>query len=95
MVREQAIQVLVTSDDVGHELLAWRCIKVVLDMPAELGESIIQLWINLPAPVDAATLAVLYCKRWCIEGRFQRLEIVLHSEIKSPGHLRAALSDSR
>ena len=30
-------------------------------------------------------------KRWRIEGMFQRLESVLHSEIKSLGHPRAAL----
>ena len=41
--------------------------------------------------VDAATLAQLYRKRWRIEGMFQRLESVLHSEIKSLGHPRAAL----
>ena len=36
-------------------------------------------------------MAALYRKRWRIEGMFQRLESVLHSEIKSLGHPRAAL----
>jgi IS4 transposase len=33
----------------------------------------------------------LYRRRWRIEGMFQRLESVLHSEIASLGHPRAAL----
>jgi hypothetical protein len=52
---------------------------------------VIRLWTNLPATVDAASIAALYRKRWRIEGMFQRLESVLHSEIKSLGHPRAAL----
>lgn len=49
------------------------------------------LWSNLPGEIDAATIARLYRKRWRIEGMFGRLESVLHSEIKTLGHLRAAL----
>ena len=49
------------------------------------------LWSNLPPEVDAATIAQLYRKRWRIEGLFHRLESVLHSEIKTLGHPRAAL----
>ena len=49
------------------------------------------LWSNLPPQIDAATIAQLYRKRWRIEGMFGRLESVLHSEIKTLGHPRAAL----
>jgi IS4 transposase len=70
---------------------AWRRIQITLDSPTEAGEHTIGLWTNLPMTVDAATLAQLYRRRWRIEGMFQRLESVLHSEIKSLGHPRAAL----
>jgi len=49
------------------------------------------LWNNLPSEIDAATIARLYRQRWRIEGIFQRLESVLHSEIKILSHPRAAL----
>lgn len=49
------------------------------------------LWSNLPHDIDAPTIARLYRRRWRIEGMFQRLESMLHSEIKSLGHPRAAL----
>jgi len=71
--------------------LVWRCIEIELDTPTEAGDTTIRLWTNLPSTVDAATIAALYRKRWRIEGMFQRLESVLHSEIKSLGHPRAAL----
>jgi IS4 transposase len=70
---------------------AWRRIQITLDNPTQAGEHTIGLWTNMPTTVDAATLAQLYRKRWRIEGMFQRLESVLHSEIKSLGHPRAAL----
>jgi DDE family transposase len=62
-----------------------------LDTPTEDGETTIRLWTNLPAQVSAAQVAALYRRRWRIEGMFQRLEGVLHSEIGSLGHPRAAL----
>jgi IS4 transposase len=70
---------------------SWRCIELMLDAPTEDGEMTIRLWTNLPAPVRAAQVAELYRRRWRIEGMFQRLESVLHSEIGSLGHPRAAL----
>jgi len=72
--------------DMGSEPLTWWRIEVGLDTPAESGENVIRLWINLPASVDPATSAALYR-----EGMFQRLEAMLHSEIKSLGHPRDAL----
>jgi IS4 transposase len=79
------------SEPAAQSAGAWRRIQITLDSPTEAGEHTIGLWTNLPMTVDAATLAQLYRKRWRIEGMFQRLESVLHSEIKSLGHPRAAL----
>lgn len=91
-LREQAIEVQGIHDAATQAgLPAWRRIEIELDTPTEAGETVIRLWTNLPATVDAATIAALYRKRWRIEGMFQRLESVLHSEIKSLGHPRAAL----
>lgn len=88
-LREQTIEVPDLPDK--HSLLTWRRIEIALDTPTEAGETVIRLWANLPASVDALTVAALYRRRWRIEGMFQRLESVLHSEIKSLGHPRAAL----
>jgi hypothetical protein len=73
--------------------LVWQdCVTFTQDCITTLaGDTTIKLWTNLPSTVDAATIAALYRKRWRIEGMFQRLESVLHSEIKSLGHPRAAL----
>src|SRR5215212_1544772 len=70
---------------------AWRCVELRLDTPTEDGETTIRLWTNLPTAVSAAQVAALYRRRWRIEGMFQRVECVLHSEIASLGHPRAAL----
>lgn len=88
MLREQAIEVQALHE---NQAATWRCIEIELDRPTEAGEVVIRLWSNLPGAIDAATIAALYRKRWRIEGLFQRLESVLHSEIKSLGHPRAAL----
>jgi len=81
-VREQAIEVAGAR---------WRRIELALDAPTEAGERVIWLWSNLPEQISAARIAELYRTRWRIEGMFQRLESVLHSEIRSLGHPRAAL----
>lgn len=91
-LREQAIYVQAVHDASPQAAPpAWRRIEIELDTPTEAGETVIRLWTNLPAAVDAASIAALYRKRWRIEGMFQRLESVLHSEIKSLGQPRAAL----
>ena len=69
----------------------WRRIELRLDTPTEAGDSVIRLWSNLPGEVSAGKIAELYRRRWRIEGMFQRLEAVLHSEIRSLGHPRATL----
>jgi IS4 transposase len=83
-VREQRI-------DLKSGLQGWRRIELQLDQPTEAGDTVIRLWSNLPAAVGAHEIARLYRKRWRIEGMFQRLESVMHSEIRTLGHPRAAL----
>jgi len=53
---------------------------------------VIRLLTNVPASrMKATKLAQLYRRRWRIENLFQRLESVLHSEVCTLGHPRAAL----
>lgn len=87
-VREQAIELAQPHEGT---LKHWRRIEIILDTPTDSGDETIVLWSNLPPEVDAATIAQLYRKRWRIEGLFGRLESVLHSEIRTLGHPRAAL----
>ena len=91
-LRERTLEVQAVHDTAAPvPTPAWRCIEIELDTTTEAGDTTIRLWTNLPSMIDAATIAALYRKRWRIEGMFQRLESVLHSEIKSLGHPRAAL----
>lgn len=87
-VREQTIELAQPHEGA---LKHWRRIEIALHTPSESGDQAIVLWSNLPSEIDAATIAWLYRKRWRIEGLFHRLESVLHSEIKTLGHPRAAL----
>ena len=83
-VREQEIAV-------AQAPAPWRRIELALDQPTEDGDTTIRLWSNLPEAVGAQRIAELYRTRWRIEGMFGRLEAVLHSEVSSLGHPRAAL----
>ena len=76
---------------VDEEQPPWRRIELRLERPSESGETEIRLWSNLPRTVSAQKIAELYRKRWRIEGMFQRLELVLQSELRTLGHPRAAL----
>ena len=73
---------------VSHTL---RRVELRLNEPTEDGEWIIRLLTNAPAALKAKRLAKLYRRRWRIENLFQRLESVLHSEVRTLGHPRAAL----
>ena len=84
LVREQAVQV-------HGQAASWRRVELALDQPTEDGDTTIRLWSNLPEAVGAQRIAELYRTRWRIEGMFGRLEAVLHSELRSLGHPRAAL----
>jgi len=87
VVYEQAVQV--ELPDGGT--LSLRRIELRLDAPTEDGDTVIRVLTNLPLRVKATKIALLYRQRWKIEGMFQRLESVLHSEVRSLGYPRAAL----
>ena len=84
LVREQTVQV-------HGQAAPLRRVELALDRPTEDGDTTIRLWSNLPEEVSAGRVAELYRTRWRIEGLFGRLEAVLHSELRSLGHPRAAL----
>jgi IS4 transposase len=74
---------------VSHTL---RRVELRLNEPTEDGEQMIRLLSNVSASrMKAKKLAQLYRRRWRIENLFQRLESVLHSEVRTLGHPRAAL----
>lgn len=86
-VAEQAIEVI-DDDGKAH---TWRRIQVRLRQPTRDGDDTIAILTNLPATVDACTIADLYRKRWRIETAFQELEKNFESEIHTFGYPRAAL----
>ena len=85
-VYEQAVE----FDDEGHPVTLRR-IELHLTGQTENGETVIRVLTNLPRHFSARAIARLYRHRWKIESMFQRLESVLHSEVKTLGHPRAAL----
>src|SRR5207248_7968086 len=68
-----------------------RRVVVELDQPTRDGDTAIALLTNLPAAVDARTVAKAYRKRWRIEGAFQELTVTLHCEVNTLCYPRAAL----
>jgi hypothetical protein len=87
-VYEQLVSVT-DEHNVAHTL---RRIELRLNEPTEDGEQVLRLLTNVPASrMTAPQLAQLYRRRWRIENLFQRLESVLHSEVRTLGHPRAAL----
>ena len=89
-VYEQPVDCPAPSSDPAAPLRLRR-IEVELDTPLESGETVLRVLTTLPASIDAARVAALYRRRWTIEGLFQRLEAVLHSEVRTLGQPRAAL----
>jgi len=85
-VFEQLVQI-----GTGPEAVTLRRIELHLDRATEDGDKIIRLLSNLPDTKSAADIATLYRRRWTIENMFQWLESVLHSEVRTLGHPRAAL----
>jgi hypothetical protein len=88
-VYEQAILV----DDPESEGLRHRLRRIVLELdePTSDGETEIVLVTNLPEEVSAIDCCLAYRGRWRIEGHFQVLTDLLHCEIPSLSHPRAAL----
>ena len=68
-----------------------RRVVLLLDEPTRDGETEIVLMTDLPAEVEATTCCRAYRQRWRIEGHFQKLTDLLHCEIPTLGHPRAAL----
>lgn len=90
MLYEQAVSIVEQQGEepVVHLL---RRIELHLDEATEDGERVIRLLTNVPDRVEPESLAQLYRRRWRIENMFQRLESVLHSEVRTLGAPRAAL----
>lgn len=87
-VYEQAVLI----EDATANPVQLRRIALRLNDPTEDGETVICLLSNLPGSCfSARAIARLYRRRWQIESMFQRLESVLHSEVTTLGHPRAAL----
>jgi IS4 transposase len=87
VVYEQAVEI----EAAGGDVIQLRRIELHLDQPTEDGTTVIRILSNLPASVNATTIARLYRRRWSIERMFQWLESVLQSEIRTLGYPRAAL----
>jgi IS4 transposase len=87
-VHEQAVAIKETTG----QTVTLRRIELHLKEPTEDGETVIRILTNLPrSRFSARAIARLYRRRWQIESMFQRLESVLHSEVTTLGHPRAAL----
>jgi hypothetical protein len=78
------------SDGEGNELLCRR-ITIQLDKPTRDGDWEIQVVTNLPATIDALTIARAYHQRWTIEVAFYKLATILDSEIDTLAYPKAAL----
>lgn len=87
LVYEQPVEMLGPDG----ETLRLRRIEIRLSKPTEDGDTTISFLTNLPAQVSALQIAALYRRRWSIETMFQKLESVLHSEVRTLGYPRAAL----
>jgi IS4 transposase len=87
LVYEQPVQIELADG----QIIRLRRVELHLDTPSENGDKVIRLLSNMPKRFSAKKLARLYRRRWSIENMFQRLESVLHSEIRSLGHPKAAL----
>src|SRR5512143_1235190 len=86
-VFEQPIDV----DDGEGGVHRLRRIVLKLDQPTRDGEAELVLVTNLPAEVPAWQCCEAYRGRWRIEGHYQALTDLLHSEVPGLGYPRAAL----
>lgn len=74
----------------GREVKVRRVV-LRLDAATRDGDTEMAILTNLPASVDAVTVAGLYRRRWTIESMFARVERNLHSELASLGYPGAAV----
>lgn len=76
----------------GVEMLQARLVRVRLKQATEDGDLEVEILTNLPAEVaNGATVAVIYLKRWTIEGAFHELTMALQCEVNTLGYPKAAL----
>ena len=68
-----------------------RRIVIELKQPTRHGDAQVAILTNLPAKIDAATVADLYLKRWRIETMFQVITDTFHCELNTLGYPRAAI----
>jgi hypothetical protein len=68
-----------------------RLVRVRLKRATEDGDAEVEILTNLPAEVSAAEVALLYLKRWKVEGAFLELTVSLRCEVETLGYPRAAL----
>lgn len=71
---------------------AVRVVRVRLAKPTQDGETVLELFSNLPAAAATADqIAAAYRQRWRIEGAFQVVAVALNGEVPSLGYPKAAL----
>jgi IS4 transposase len=76
----------------NYRVLPTRLIRVRLKRPTEDGDLEVEILTNLPGEVaDASLVALLYLKRWKIEGAFHELTVALCCEVNTLGYPKAAL----
>lgn len=81
----------IIRSDATPDALVMRRITVELDEPTRDGDTSIHLLTNLPAEVDALSIAGAYRHRWEEEGGFYYLTTTLTCELASVSQPRAAL----
>lgn len=85
-VFEQSVTLRLDDRDVRVRRIVLRLLA-----PTRDGDTEMAILTNLPANVDAVTVAELYRRRWTIESLFGRVERNLHSELTSLGYPGAAV----
>jgi hypothetical protein len=83
-------RVWVEDRHTGQRLAARRVI-LKLDDPTRDGDTAIRLLTNLPRRIPATAIALVYRRRWTLEGHFDFVKNQLQGEIESLGRPRAAL----
>jgi hypothetical protein len=72
-------------------VIVLRRLELRFDEATQVGDSVFRLLTNMTLRLKAKSLAIIYRSRWRIDNLFQRLESVLHSEVRTLGAPGAAL----
>jgi IS4 transposase len=76
----------------GEGVQEARLVRVRMKKATEDGDTEVEILTNLPEEVaDAAKIAMIYLKRWKVEGAFHELTVALKCELKTLGYPKAAL----